>query len=135
MLHSAPVPLRKECPPGACTCNRESLVDPSSQDFRVLRLTAEEEKKLVDRIEAIASLAELRRIQERMQAQLGIVLRVEAGANEVRTVRGLDIVLSEQPGLCRKTRKAIPAAVRRCLEKHPEIVYAMLNERDLLAGS
>ena len=30
----------------------------------------------------------------------------------------------EQPGLCRKTRQAIPAAIRRGLEKRPEVAYA-----------
>jgi hypothetical protein len=34
--------------------------------------------------------------------------------------------------MCRKTRSAIPAAIRRGLEKNPEIAYALLNAHDLL---
>jgi hypothetical protein len=37
--------------------------------------------------------------------------------------------------LCRKTRTAIPAAIRRGFDNRPEIVYALLNERDLLSGT
>lgn len=125
-------PLRKECPPGACTCRREQLFDAPGGDARILLLTREEEKKLVARIEELATLADLRRIAARMQEQLGMVLRVVPAAAEVRTVRGLSITLDDQPGLCRKTRQAIPAAVRRCLERRPDIVYALLNEHDLL---
>ena len=44
--------------------------------------------------------------------QLGIALRIAPSAVEVRTVRGLAIVLGELPGLCRKTHQAIPAAIR-----------------------
>jgi hypothetical protein len=125
-------PLRKECPPGACTCRREHLFEAPGRDLRILLLTKEEEKRLVARIEELGSLADLKRIVARMQEQLGMVLQIAPGSAEVRTVRGISITLEEQPGLCRKTRQAIPAAVRRCLERHPEIVYALLNEHDLL---
>ena len=74
-------------------------------------------------------------MQERLQAQLGIVVRILPSDNEVRTTRGIFIQLDEQPGLCRKTRSAIPAAIRRSFDNRPEIVYALLNERDLLAGA
>lgn len=100
--------------------------------MRILLLTREEEKRLVARIEELDSLSGLRRIAGRMQEQLGIVLRIDPAGAQVRTVRGLSITLDEQPGLCRKTRQAIPAAVRRCLDRHPEIVFELLNERDLL---
>ncbi|HEY8606113.1 MAG TPA: hypothetical protein VIM12_03225 [Noviherbaspirillum sp.] len=125
-------PIRKECPPGACTCAREQLADAPAHALRILLLTKEEEKKLVARIEGLRSLAELRHLAARMHEQLGIVLRVAPGSSEVRTVRGISITLDEQPGLCRKTRQAVPAAVRRCLERNPEIVYAILNEQGLL---
>jgi hypothetical protein len=126
-------PIRKECPPGACDCARESLLDGSGGgDSRILRLTKEEEKKLVARIEAIGTLADLEHITTRLRAQLGIELTVLPGPNEVRTVRGLQIQLAALPGLCRKTRQAIPAAVRRCLDQHPQIVYAILDAHDLL---
>jgi hypothetical protein len=106
------------------------LGDPHG-DIRILRLTQAEEKKLIARIEAISSYDELKRIAGLMQAQLGIQLQIEPGLNEVRTVRGLDIQLTECPGLCRKTRQSIPAAIRRCLENNPEITYAILDAHDL----
>src|SRR6476661_2304149 len=134
MPQPLPFPIRKECPPGACTCNRDVLENDPESDLRILRLTTDEEKKLVARIEAIASHDELKRLAARMQEQLGIVLHIAPGLNEVRTVRGLTIELAEQPGLCRKTRQAIPAAIRRCMEQHPEIVYAILDEQGLFGA-
>jgi len=132
MLSQPPFPIRKECPPGACVCGRDDLLNDPQGDIRILRLTREEEKRLLERIENITSYEELRRIGERMQAQLGIVLQIAPSAREVRTVRGLSIQLADQPGLCRKTRQNVPAAIRRCLEKNPDIVYAILNAHDLL---
>jgi len=92
----------------------------------------EEEKKLIARIENISSYADLRHVEELMQKQLGIVVQITPSIREVRTVRGFSIQLVERPGLCRKTRQSIPAAIRRCLDKNPDIVYAILNARDLL---
>lgn len=132
MFQSIPFPIRKECPPGACTCDRDDLLKDPCGDLRILRLTAEDEKKLIARIENIFSYADLRHIEERMQAQLGIVLQITPSSREVRTVRGFSIQLAERPGLCRKTRQSIPAAIRRCLEKNPDIAYAILNAHDLL---
>jgi hypothetical protein len=132
-----PFPIRKECPPGACECGRDDLLEawdraPDDTDIRVLRLTREEEKKLVERIEAIGTYADLNRIEARLQELLGITLTITPSARGVSTVMGLAIRLAEQPGLCRRTRENLPAAVRRCLRDHPEIVYALLNARDLL---
>jgi hypothetical protein len=134
MLQPLPFPVRKECPPGACVCERDALLNAPDGDLRILRLTNEEEKKLIARIESIASYVDLRHIQARMEQQLGLVLRITPSAREVRTLRGLNIQLMERPGLCRKTRQSIPAAVRRCLEKNPDIVYAILNAQDLLGA-
>lgn len=130
-----PFPIRQECPPGACVCDRERLLADPAADLRVLRLTKEEEKRLLVRLESISSLDDLRAMQGRMQAQLGIVVRITPSDNEVRTSRGIAIVLDDQLGLCRKTRAAIPAAIRRSFDSRPEIVYALLNERDLLHGT
>lgn len=130
-----PFPIRQECPPGACMCDRDRLLADPAADVRILRLTKEEEKRLVARLENIASLEDLRAMQGRMQAQLGIVVRIVPSDNEVRTSRGIAIQLDEQPGLCRKTRSSIPAAIRRGFDNKPEIVYALLNERDLLNGT
>ena len=126
-----PFPIRKECPPGACVCGRDDLLNAPEGDIRILRLTREEEKRLIERIENIRSYEELKRVGDRMHEQLGIVLRIVPGTREVRTVRGISIQLAEQPGLCRKTRQNVPAAIRRCLEKNPDIVYAILNAHDL----
>ena len=131
MAQAVPFPIRKECPPGACTCERDSLLDDPAADLRILKLTREEEKRLIARIEAAASHQELQRICQRMEEQLGMVLRIAPGAQEVRTVRGLSIQVDDKPGLCRKLRQSIPAAVRRCLESRPEIVYAILDAHDL----
>ncbi|MGV7206743.1 hypothetical protein ACLB1G_02685 [Oxalobacteraceae bacterium A2-2] len=133
-----PFPIRVECPPGACECGQAELLQsweqaPDRTDIRVLRLNREEEKRLIAKIESITSYAELGRLEQRMQELLGVTLEITPSARGVRTVRGLSIVLAPRPGLCRKTRQAIPAAIRRSLDRHPEIVYALLNARDLLA--
>ena len=132
MQQAQPIPIRIECPPGACVCERERLDAPGA-DRRILMLTREEEKKLVARIEAVSTYDDLLRLGQRMTALLGITLHIGPGANEVRTVRGFDIRLAEMPGLCRKTSKEIPAAVRRCLEHHPDIAFAILDAHDLFA--
>lgn len=130
-----PFPIRQECPPGACVCDRERLLADPAADVRILRLTREEEKRLVARLENIVSLEDLRAMQGRMSAQLGIVIRITPSDNEVRTSRGIAIQLEDLPGLCRKTRTSLPAAIRRGFDNRPEIVYALLNERDLLSGT
>lgn len=129
------LPLRSPCPPGACNCGRERLLDSPGADLRILRLTRHEELRLLERLENIQSLADLEHLQRRLYEQLGIRLTVAPGLNEVRSMRGLQIHLDELPGLCRKTRQAIPAAIRRGLEKSPEIAYRLLDAHDLLGGA
>lgn len=129
---SPSLPIRNPCPPGACVCERDKLLEQPGADMRVLRMTREEEKRLLARIHAIETYAELQRIQTRMQELLGIKVKIAPGSNEVRTVRGLEIEVAHQPGLCKKLRLSIPAAIRKCMEKHPEIVYALLDTHDLL---
>lgn len=139
MPPALPFPIRKECPPGACECRQGELLDAwerdPATDIRVLRLTREEEKALVARIEAIDTYEALGRIEQRLYDLLGIRLTITPSANGVRTVMGLNIKLADQPGLCRRTREKLPAAVRRCLNQHPEIVYALLDARDLLGNA
>lgn len=131
MLQAPPFPIRVECPPGLCVCDRERLLADPQADTRIMMLTREQEKKLLERIERIDSYAQLQHVGKLMFDQLGIELRIFPAAVEVKTVRGLAILLTEQPGLCRKTRQAIPTAIRRCLDRHPEIVYAILDAHDL----
>ncbi|MBX6317624.1 hypothetical protein [Pigmentiphaga sp.] len=131
---NAPFPIRKECPPGACICDRDRLLADPNADIRILRLTREEEKRLVARLESISSFEDLKHMEARMHALLGIVLHITPSVRGVRTVRGISIEVEAQPGLCRKTREAIPAAIRRCFERKPEIVYALLDSYDLLGG-
>lgn len=100
--------------------------------MRILFLTRQEEKRLLERLENLQSLADLQRVQQRMFEQLGIRVELAPGFNEVRTMRGICITVEELPGLCRKTRASIPAAIRRGLEKRPEIAYELLNANDLL---
>ena len=130
-----PVSLRNPCPPGACQCDRDRLLADPASDKRVLALTREEEKRLLARLEAVSTLPELKRMLERMHQLLGIELQIAPGPNEVRTTRGFQIQIAERPGLCRRTRLAIPAAIRRCLENHPVVGYAILDERGLFARS
>ena len=126
--------IRTECPPGLCVCDRERLLADPDSDKRVLRLTRDEEKRLLDRIEAVSTYEDLRKLEQRMRQLLGIALSITPGLNEVRTVRGFRIELAELPGLCRKTRQSIPAAVRRCLDQHPEIAFAILDAEGLFAS-
>ncbi|EJM63768.1 hypothetical protein PMI30_04152 [Pseudomonas sp. GM50] len=126
------LPIRQPCPPGACICEREPLLETPGADLRILSLTRSEEKRLVERLENLQSLGDLERLQRRMFEQLGLRVEIVPGFNEVRTMRGINITLGELPGLCRKTRQSIPAAIRRGLEKRPEIAYELLNANDLL---
>jgi hypothetical protein len=126
------VPIRTPCPPGACICGRDPLLETPGADVRILFLTRQEEKRLLDRLENLQSLADLERLQHRMYEQLGIRVDIVPSFNEVRTMRGIGITLGELPGLCRKTRQSIPAAIRRSLEKRPEIAFEILNANDLL---
>lgn len=125
-------PLRQSCPPGTCDCDRDAMLDDPTADTRILRLTLHEEKRLLARLESISTLTELEHLQQRMQEQLGIRLQIGPGLNEVRSMRGIGFQFAPQPGLCRKTRKSIPTAIRRSLENNPEIAYALLNSQDLL---
>ncbi|GGU73634.1 hypothetical protein GCM10009504_33640 [Pseudomonas laurentiana] len=129
---TASFPIRQPCPPGACDCDREQLLDSPGADQRILLLTRQEEKRLLERLESLESLADLERMQRRMHEQLGIRLDIAPGFNEVRTMRGIGIHIGAQTGLCRKTRQSIPAAIRRALERRPEIAYELLNAHDLL---
>ena len=131
MPPTANLTIRTECPPGLCVCERERLLQDPAADVRILTLTRDEEKKLLARIEAVASYSELRKLQQRMRELLGIVLTIAPGPNEVRTARGFIIEVADLPGLCRKTRQSIPAAVRRCMDQHAEIAYAVLDEDSL----
>lgn len=130
-----PFPIRVECPPGACVCERERLLADPEADLRVLRLTRADELRLIERIERIDSYADLVRVQGLIAAQLGVVLRVEPGPNEVRTVRGILVTIDARPGLCKKIRQSLPAAVRRTLEARPQIIYAILDANDLFGAA
>lgn len=126
------IPIRQPCPPGACNCGREQVLEGDNEAARrILALTRQEEKRLLERLENLQSLADLERLQQRLLEQLGIHVLVAPGFNEVRTMRGIAIEIAEQPGLCRKTRQSIPAAIRRGLEKNPEIAYRLLDAHDL----
>lgn len=126
------IPLRTPCPPGTCICERDQLLDAPGADLRILRLTRQEELRLLDRLENITSLDDLGRMQQKMFEQLGIRLAIAPGFNEVRSGRGIEIDIAEQAGLCRKTRQSIPAAIRRGLERNPDVLFALLNAHDLL---
>lgn len=126
-----PFPIRVECPPGACVCERDRVLADPQADHRPLALTRQQEQKLIERIGRVASYEDLKHVQGLIRKNLGAELRIAPGPNEVRTVRGILIVLEERPGLCKKVRQSVPAAVRRLLGERPEIAYAILDAHDL----
>lgn len=128
-------PIRQPCPPGACICEREQLLDTPGADLRILKLTRQEEKRLLERLENLKDLADLEHMQRQMLEKLGIRVQITPSDNEVRSMRGIAISLGELPGLCRKTRQSIPAAIRRAMENRPEIAYRLLDAQDLLRGT
>ena len=116
-------------------CERARLLADPQADQRPLLLTRQQEQKLIERIERVDSYADLQHVQSLIRNNLGAELRIAPGPNEVRTVRGILIVLEERPGLCKKVRQSVPAAVRRCLNARPEIAYAILDSHDLFRGA
>jgi len=134
MTAAPPFPTRTECPPGSCVCERDALMSAPGGDVRILRLTREEEKRLLQRLEGITSLADLRHMEQRLFDQLGVRLTIAPGPREVRSLRGLAIRVHDQPGLCRKTRQAIPAAIKKSMETRSGIVFELLDEGGLFGG-
>ena len=125
--HLPPFPLRTECPPGACICARDRLLADPQGDLRILRLSRVDEKSLLQRLENLRDLADLRHMEQKMEEQVGIRLSIATSPRGVRSLRGILIRVQEQPGLCRKTRQAIPAAIRRGIEKRPQIAWEIAN--------
>lgn len=128
-------PIRNPCPPGTCICGRDELLDSPEADLRSLRLTLTEEKRLLQRLENIQSFADLEHMQQRLLEQLGILLQIAPKTSEVRSLRGVGIHIEERPGLCRKIRQSIPAAIRKSLENRPEIIWHLLDSQDLFRDS
>jgi hypothetical protein len=128
-------PIRPECPPGACVCDRDRLLADPNGDYRPLRIDRKEEQRMIERIERISTYEDLQHVQQLIEHHVGARLRVEPGPNEVKTVRGIIVVLEDRPGVCRKLRQSVPAAVRRCLDRNPEIMFRLLDAHDLLGSS
>ena len=116
---SASPPLRQPCPPGACVCERERR-----RPARTVILL------LTRRGRAAHGRSHWKPCAARktwntccgMEEQLGIRLRIAPAFGEVRSMRGIRMRFEEQPGLCRKTRQAIPppsAAAWRSARKSP----------------
>lgn len=131
MLQRASIPIRTECPPGACVCDRDRLLLEPDADLRPLRLTRAEELRLIERIEGISTYEGLCKLQAAIERNLGAPLVIAPGPNEVRTMRGIVIRLEDRPGLCKKVRQSVPAAIRKLLEREPAIAYAILDAHDL----
>jgi hypothetical protein len=131
MLQQVSIPIRTECPPGACVCDRDRLLVAPDADIRPLRLTRNEEERLLERIDTITTYEQLQKLQAAIERNLGTPLIIEPGPNEVRTVRGIVIRLEDRPGLCKKVRQSVPQAVRKLLEREPSIAYAILDAHDL----
>lgn len=131
-----PFPIRAECPPGACVCERERLLAAPGGDLRPLAIDRKQEQNLIARIERVDSYEDLQHVRALIRKNIGAELRIEPGPNEVRSMRGILIVLEEKPGLCKKLRQSVPAAVRRRLQERPEIAWVILHANDLFgAGS
>ena len=80
--------LRAACPPALCDCGRDALLgEPSSVQARVLLLSKPEEARLLQRLEAITSLEDLRHMQRRLFEQLGIRLTVQPGQRSAQHAR------------------------------------------------
>ena len=126
--------MRAECPPGACVCERERLLATPGGDLRPLAIDRKQEQNLIARIERVDSYEDLRHVQALIRKNIGAELRIEPGPNEVRSMRGILIVLEEKPGLCKKLRQSVPAAVRRRLQERPEIAWAILDANDLFGA-
>ncbi len=134
-MNNLPIfPARSPCPPGACDCGREQLFTQADADLRILRLSKADEHALLARLENLTSLADLRHLEAKMLQQIGLRLDITT-TTTVRTLRGILIRVVPMPGLCRKTRQAVPAAIRRSLEKHPEIAFAIVNQSGLFADT
>jgi hypothetical protein len=131
MLQQVSIPIRTECPPGACVCDRDRLLVEPDADIRPLRLTRVEEGRLLERIETITTYEGLLKLKAALERNLGTTLVIEPGPNEVRSLRGIVIRLEDRPGLCKKVRQSVPAAVRKLLEREPAIAYAILDAHDL----
>ncbi len=129
-----PFPIRTECPPGACVCGYERVLADPQADHRPLAIDRRQEQNLLARIERVSDYEDLKHVQALIRKNIGAELRIEPGPNEVRTVRGIIIVLEEKPGLCKKVRQSVPAAVRRLLQERPEIAYAILDAHDLFGA-
>ena len=126
--------VRKECPPQLCDCERERLLADAQANLAILRLNLTEEKRLLAHIDTISTLEGLRKLEKNLQKNLGVVLRIAPGVNEVKSVRGIVVAIDAQPGVCKKIRQSIPAAIRRTLEAHPQIMYAILDANDLFGA-
>lgn len=131
---TAQLPIRNPCPPGVCDCQLDALQQPGG-DTRILLLTRQQEKILFERLENLQSLDDLEHMQQRMFAQLGIRMHITPAYGEVRSMQGILIQFDDLPGLCRKTRQNIAAAIRRGMKKRPEIAYRLLDAHDLFSGS
>ena len=108
---SASPPLRQPCPPGACVCERERAEAPGA-DRRILLLTRQEEQ----RGRSLEALRSTGRHGTPAAAHGGTTGHPPAdrpglrrGAQHARHPHAL----RGAAGLCRKTRQAIPAAIRR----------------------
>ena len=82
-------PIRSPCPPGACDCGRDPLLETPGADLRILFLTRNEEKRLIERLENLQSLSDLEHLQRRMLEQLGI--RVDIAPGFTHDTHGIEV--------------------------------------------
>lgn len=135
-------PLRAPCPPALCDCGlAQCLANPGSApvdftpaNYPVLHLNRAEELRLIRHLEGLQTLSDLHRTLYKMQEQIGVTVDIPPHQNGVRHVRGLEITVQPQPYLCRKTRQSLPAAIRRAMQQHPQMLYDLLDSSGLFAN-
>ena len=98
-------------------------------------LTRSEEKKMLERLENLGSLADLRRMQERMEQQLGIRLSITQSPNEVRSLRGIAILVHEQPACAARHGRPSRLPSRKAWTPTPQITFDLLDESGLFGSS
>ena len=110
---AVPVFIRNPCPPGACQCDRERLLADPASDKRVLALTRDEEKRLLARLEAIATLPELKHMIERMRQ-----FRRKPAKGRRPSLAAVAARLNEEGHRNRSGREWSPQLVHHVLQGH-----------------
>ena len=78
-IPNLPFPIRVECPPGACVCERGRLLAEPGADLRPLAIDRRQELNLIARIERVDTYEDLQHVQALICKNVGAELRIEPG--------------------------------------------------------